>query len=180
MYVRLRVSSWNLAWGKGTGSNVCGHILKRLHQMSKVILRLKNLRNALYLATKFTRKNPWPERSALLLSKVTHGSSGVTKGLNCLAMPYGHYIWQKHLTRVEHNVGVKGHIGVILGKLSVMLLRIRFDHPIWLQRPWKLDQIIQVNQRSICSKKRKKKEKKKYLWTLSNLLRQTNDQHEEQ
>ena len=46
------------------------------------------------MATKFGEKNPWPECSALLGSKVMQGSSGVNQGSNCLAMPYGHQIWQ--------------------------------------------------------------------------------------
>ena len=52
-------------------------------------------------ATKFGEKSPWPERTALLGSKVIQGSSGVNQGSSCLEMPYGHQIcWEESLTSV--------------------------------------------------------------------------------
>ena len=42
------------------------------------------------MATKFGGKNPWPERNALLGSKVIHGSARVNQRSNSLEMPCGH------------------------------------------------------------------------------------------
>ena len=39
------------------------------------------------MATKFGRKNPWPECNALVGSKVMQGSAGVNQRSNCLGMP---------------------------------------------------------------------------------------------
>ena len=44
------------------------------------------------MATKFGGKNPWPERNALLRSKVIHGSAKVNQRSNSLEMPCGHQI----------------------------------------------------------------------------------------
>ena len=44
------------------------------------------------MVTKFGGKNPWPERNALLGSKVMHGSAGVNQRSNSLEMPCGHQI----------------------------------------------------------------------------------------
>ena len=74
------------------------------------------------MATKFGDKNPWPECSALLGSKVMQGSSGVNQGSNCLEMPYGHQIWwEESLTKVLCIAGVKDHVGVSWCQVGVKL-----------------------------------------------------------
>ena len=91
------------------------------------------------MAIKFGEKNPWPECSALLGSKVMQGSSGVNQGSNCLEMPYGHQI-----------AGVKGHVGVSWGPVGVNLLNNALWPPnlvgrapdknvkhCWGQRSWR-------------------------------------------
>ena len=75
------------------------------------------------MATKFGEKNPWPEHSALLGSKVMQGSYGVNQGSNCLEMPYGHQIWwEESLTKALWLAEVKGHVGVRWGQVGVNLL----------------------------------------------------------
>ena len=69
------------------------------------------------MTAKFGWKNPWPECSPLLGSKVTQVSSGVTQRSNCLAM--GYQIWSEALP----NAGVKDHIAVMRGPPEIWLLK---------------------------------------------------------
>ena len=88
-----RAESWH--GGRGWAHGVCGHIFEATPSGVKghpwVNLPLK-----CPMATKFGAKNPWPECSALLGSKVMQGSTGVNQGSNCLEMPYGHQIGGKN------------------------------------------------------------------------------------
>ena len=56
------------------------------------------------MITEFSHTNPWPERSALLWSKVTQGSAGFNRGQPEVNLSrnvrYGHEIWsEESLTR---------------------------------------------------------------------------------
>ena len=74
------------------------------------------------MATKFGGKNPWPERNALLGSKVIHGSAKVNQRSNSLEMPCGHQILVEMTPdqSVMHWWGqrsCKGQLGSTRGKI---------------------------------------------------------------
>ena len=117
--LRYRAESWH--GGRGQAPEVWEHIFEATPSKVKGHPEVK-LPYKCAMATKFGGKNPWPERCALLGSKVMQGSPGVNQGSHYLEMPCGHQIWWKEpLTRAQCIAGVKGHVGVSWGQVGVNL-----------------------------------------------------------